>query len=148
VLLQKGASINAKDSTGSTALHRAAGTAKLAAVKALLGIGKADLTAEDKEGSTALLVAVTCGSDAVAVALAAAGADLNAADKQGNSPLRCGASSRLAPYKASASASIESPKMHACPSGDHIAPLLPRLTGSVRGPWLLAASPRPTCSAR
>jgi len=134
VLLQKGASINAKDSTGSTALHRAAGTAKLAAVKALLGSGKADLTAEDKEGSTAVLVAVTCGSDAVAVALAAAGADLNAADKEGNSPLRCGASSRLAPYQTSASASIESPKNARLPQWRPYRPAASQTDGKCAGP--------------
>jgi 26S proteasome non-ATPase regulatory subunit 10 len=68
--------VNAKDKTGSTPLHRAAGAGKFDAALVLLEEGHARVDSHDKTGSTALLVAVSCKEANIAILLASKGASL------------------------------------------------------------------------
>ncbi len=76
LLLKHSAKANAKDSTGSTPLHRAASANKAEAVKMLVEQGKANMEAKDKTGATPLFVAVDCRHANIAVYLASKGASL------------------------------------------------------------------------
>jgi 26S proteasome non-ATPase regulatory subunit 10 len=95
LLLTAGAKVDARDSTGSTPLHRAAATGRMEAARQLLEQGRARIDAHDKAGATPLLVAVACQQPAPALYLAAHGADLNAANKANETPL--GIAGPLAP---------------------------------------------------
>jgi ankyrin repeat protein len=75
-LLQHGAKVNAKDNTGSTPLHRAAGAGKAEAVQVLVEEGNAKVDAKDKTGATPLFVAVSCSQANIAIYLASRGADV------------------------------------------------------------------------
>jgi hypothetical protein len=75
-LLKAGAKVNAKDKTGSTPLHRAAGAGKFDTVLVLLEEGHAKVDSHDKTGSTALSVAVACKEANIAILLASKGANL------------------------------------------------------------------------
>ena len=76
LLMHHGAKVNARDSTGSTPLHRAAGAGQHEAVRALLESHQVKIDAVDKTGATPLFVAVQTKSANCAVLLAAKGADL------------------------------------------------------------------------
>ena len=75
-LLQHGAKVNAKDNTGSTPLHRAAGSGQAEAVQVLVEEGNAKVDSKDKTGATPLFVAVSCREANIAIYLASRGADV------------------------------------------------------------------------
>jgi ankyrin repeat protein len=76
-LLKKGASINAKDNDGWTALMWAAASGHTPACAFLLEKG-ANLEATDKDGWTALMFAAYCGHAQTCALLIEKGADVNA----------------------------------------------------------------------
>lgn len=71
--IEKGASANARDANGGTALHWAAGRGSLDVVALLLAKG-ADVNARDSAGQTALDVAIKKDRGAITERLRAAGA--------------------------------------------------------------------------
>jgi len=96
-LLENGASLQAQDANGATALHRAVRTRSAAAVKFLLAAGS-DMTMRNKPGSTPFHLAVQntgrggSGTRAainaqreIIEAFLSAGADLNLTDSRGKS---------------------------------------------------------------
>jgi ankyrin repeat protein len=89
-LLDRGLPIEGRDSTGQTALHRAAALdwveGATATVQALLARG-AKVNAVDREGRTPLHMAARGLNVAVAQILLKAGADANAKDDRGRTPL-------------------------------------------------------------
>ncbi len=78
--------INAKDSNGRTALHRAAKANDAAAIPILLFSG-ADINAKDNVGKTPLHYAIQAGNSAAISVLLFIGADINAKDNAGLTPL-------------------------------------------------------------
>jgi len=76
LLLRRGAAVNAADSAGQTALHRAAERGFLSVTEALLA-AKADPNLRDETARTPLTLAVEYGARPVAAALLAGGADPN-----------------------------------------------------------------------
>ena len=98
-LIDSGADLDARDSQGFTALHRAAAAGKAADVTALSGAG-ADVNAMTRDGRlTPVHVAIWRRAGLVTVrALIAAGADVDAADWLGSTALhRAARDSRTAP---------------------------------------------------
>ena len=85
--LDDGANVHARDETGATPLHTAAGHSQEAAVvRALLSAG-ARLGARDETGATPLHTATATGTNAAVVeALLEAGADTAARDETGRTP--------------------------------------------------------------
>lgn len=79
---------------GGTALHMAAASGNLGALRGLLEAGL-DREARDSEGQTALMEAARKGWDAGVRELIKAGADLGARDKRGEAPFRPGATLEL-----------------------------------------------------
>ena len=87
LLLENGASVEAKDKLGRTAVLSAVQSRNAAAVDVLLAKG-ADVNARDAQQGTALQRAAgSFGNQAMVEALLNAGADVNAADKNGQTPL-------------------------------------------------------------
>lgn len=83
LLLDSGASVNAKDDrSGKTILHHASESGRIAACSLLIERG-VDLDARDRYGHTALMVAAGRGHKEVAELLLTSGADTKAVDKQG-----------------------------------------------------------------
>lgn len=87
LLLKHGAKVNARDSTGSSPLHRAASAGKAEAVRLLVEEGGAKLDVKDKMGATPLFVAIESHNTNIALFLAAKGASLDVATKEGQTPL-------------------------------------------------------------
>ena len=85
-LLGAGASVNAHDQSGATALMLAAAAPRGAALDALLG-AEADVKAVDQSGNTALHFASAMADTARVTKLLAAGATVNAANRDGDQPL-------------------------------------------------------------
>ncbi len=85
-LLAQGKDVNAKTTTGRTALMGACYNGNLRNVKLLLTYG-ADVNLADNKGVTALMDAVIFGDEQIVMLLIAAGADVNAVDKQNNTVL-------------------------------------------------------------
>lgn len=89
VLLDAGVSANSTDSSGDTALHRAAeGAARV--IKPLLDKG-ADVELTDRQGRTPLLRAAAAGDSGSVKKLLRAGADANACDGEGRTALHLAA---------------------------------------------------------
>ena len=87
LLLENGASVEAKDKLGRTAVLSAVQSRNAEAVGVLLA-GGADVNARDSQQGTALQRAAgSFGNQAMVEALIKAGADVNAADKNGQTPL-------------------------------------------------------------
>ena len=86
LLLNAGASVNAKDDDGCTALHGAAFWGREEIAKLLIEC-KADVNATSPSRVTPLHEATRLNKLAVAKLLLAAGADVNAKDKEGRTPL-------------------------------------------------------------
>ena len=84
--LDAGASVDAADGDGRTALHWAADRGHIAVVELLLDRG-ASVDSTDGEGQTALHYATLCEFPEIAVRLASAGASLEATDDDGSTPL-------------------------------------------------------------
>ncbi len=78
-LLAEGASVEARDRFGNTALLRAARTGRTRTIKVLLEAGSG-IDRQNLIGSTALLRAATTGKNRTVKALAAAGAEVNLAN--------------------------------------------------------------------
>ncbi|KAJ9516825.1 hypothetical protein QJQ45_027236 [Haematococcus lacustris] len=76
LLLHHGADVTVQDNTGSTALHRAASAGKVEAARLLIETGRAQVDARDKQGSTPLMVAVSCDFGSLALYLVGKGADV------------------------------------------------------------------------
>lgn len=85
-LLDHGADPNARDSSGATALMRAAQLRRADLVKLLLE-RRADVNARDEMGWTALHYAVARAAKEIVTLLLAHGADVNLADNSGQTPL-------------------------------------------------------------
>jgi len=86
LLLQKGASIEARDGRGRTALHIASRNGNGAVVSLLIQAGaKIDLKGE--QGETALSAAIYSGNQEVVLILLEQGAPVEDADVSGNTPL-------------------------------------------------------------
>jgi hypothetical protein len=85
-LLVAGASINARNKHGNTALMKAAFKGYYSVVRLLLGAG-AHVNVENVYGNTALMKACHRGHFRVAKLLLEAGADVNATDKDGATAL-------------------------------------------------------------
>ena len=73
-LIRQGAKVNAADSSGYTALHRASAKDQVKTVDLLLGAG-ADINAKNEKGETALYLAAEAGSDKTVRLLLNKGAD-------------------------------------------------------------------------
>ena len=86
ILVQAGATIDAKDRDARTPLHSAAMAGKMEAVTALLAVG-AEIDAEDHEGKTPLHVAVVAGKMKAVAALVQAGANVDTMDNDGRTLL-------------------------------------------------------------
>jgi len=89
-MLAKGASVDARNRRGATALSVAAGRGAREIASVLLKKG-ADLHHRDLNGATPLLLSVRAGRRAMAGLLLQAGADVDAADRQGITPLMAAA---------------------------------------------------------
>nr|WP_305909813.1 ankyrin repeat domain-containing protein [Methylomarinum sp. Ch1-1]MDP4522750.1 ankyrin repeat domain-containing protein [Methylomarinum sp. Ch1-1] len=85
-LLAQGIEVNAKTTSGRTALMGASFNGNVRAVKILLNYG-ADVNIADDLGSTALMDALVFGDQQIVSLLIATGADVNAVDKQNISVL-------------------------------------------------------------
>jgi ankyrin repeat protein len=86
ILLEKGVNINAKGSTGETALMRASRREDPEVAKLLLEEG-ADINAKDFEGKTALIWAAWSGHPKVVKTLIVNGANVHAETKKGETAL-------------------------------------------------------------
>ena len=85
--LDDGANVHARDETGATPLHTAAGHSKVVAVVSTLLSAGARLDARDETGATPLHTAAAKGASAAVVeALLDAGADTAAKDETGRTP--------------------------------------------------------------
>jgi serine/threonine-protein phosphatase 6 regulatory ankyrin repeat subunit B len=85
-LLDYGADVHGRDTSGDTPLHLAACTGKQETVRLLLDRG-ADINAQDRHGQTALMVAVTGDFAALVQELLERGADIDRQDNFGLSAL-------------------------------------------------------------
>ncbi len=85
-LISQGASVNAVDENGKTALMLAAEKGDADAIRTLIASG-ADLNAQNAAGETALMAAITVGSMASVQALIENGADLTIRDNQGRTAM-------------------------------------------------------------
>ena len=83
-LLDDGADVNAKDSSGSTPLHNAAGQKEIAELLITKG---ANVIATNMHGMTPLHIAAQLGCKEVVELLITKGADVNAIDIDGSTPL-------------------------------------------------------------
>lgn len=87
--------VDARDTVGQTALHRAAGPGHVAAARALLAAG-ANVNAQDKYGRTPLSYAAEELRPEVAALLLSAGADADIKDRDGKPPAaHCAGDARL-----------------------------------------------------
>lgn len=86
VLLAHGADVNARNSSGETSLHLAAGADRRAVLEMFLGHG-ADVNARTSQGQTPLHYACRSGYDLVVAQLLKAGAAVNAVDSGKLTPL-------------------------------------------------------------
>jgi len=84
--LSEGATVDARDANGKTAMHIAAMEGKVGAMDALLEAG-ADIESRDRGGRTPLMWAVESNNPAAVKHLLDAGADLEARDETGGTPL-------------------------------------------------------------
>lgn len=87
-LLSHGASVNARDAAGRTALHRACDGSHRVVISFLLEKAKADPNAADNDGETPLHLAAAAGDTNAAALLVPAGAKVNVRDAKGYTPLK------------------------------------------------------------
>jgi ankyrin repeat protein len=91
VLAAQGASVNAKDDTGKTALLWVAPARdNPEMVRALIALG-ADANATDNDGETALMIAASQDNPGIVEALLAAGVEIDAANNAGGTALMAAA---------------------------------------------------------
>jgi hypothetical protein len=79
IIIEQGATVDAADQNGTTALMWAANKGHTESINALIAAG-ADLNVTNREGHTALMEAILYESTAIAIALINAGANVNADD--------------------------------------------------------------------
>ncbi|KAI8608019.1 26S proteasome non-ATPase regulatory subunit 10-like protein [Chytriomyces sp. MP71] len=87
LLISRGARINVRDHLRQTPLHRACAKGNLACVKLLLAQPNIQLDHEDRDGNTALHIAVENGYGEVAVLLVEGGADVESQNGEKKRPL-------------------------------------------------------------
>ncbi|EGD81136.1 hypothetical protein PTSG_11174 [Salpingoeca rosetta] len=92
-LVQHGAGLNVKNSSGASLLHQSVQKGKLFAAGFLIERG-ADVTAVDAAGQTPLHIAGATNLANAATALLDANADPNTQDGEGNTPLHCAVKSQ------------------------------------------------------
>lgn len=86
-LLAKGASVDCRDIVGETPLHAASLGGHLDLVKLLIGIGSADIDAENMDCETPLIFASSTGRVDVVEAIVTSGANVNKYDRRDRSAL-------------------------------------------------------------
>ncbi|KAJ3371222.1 hypothetical protein HDU91_005493 [Kappamyces sp. JEL0680] len=86
-LLERGANINAQNASGSTPLHEAAALNRIDACKKLITYPGVDLEKQDKDGNSALMVAVNTDHLSIVKLLASCNVNLELRDNHGYTAL-------------------------------------------------------------
>ncbi|CAD5229383.1 unnamed protein product [Bursaphelenchus okinawaensis] len=87
MLLENGAEVNVQDKYGSAPLHRAAAKGHVDMIMLLMKQKGARVDLADREGNTALQMAVEDQNDSAAIFLAKRGADINRQNREEKTPL-------------------------------------------------------------
>ncbi|KAJ3403875.1 hypothetical protein CcCBS67573_g06458 [Chytriomyces confervae] len=87
LLISHGAKINVRDHLNQTALHRACAKGNVALVRLLLEQNNIKLDIDDRDGNSALHIAIDNGHGEVAVLLVDAGADVDSENREKKKPL-------------------------------------------------------------
>uniref|UniRef100_A0A1I7SMG0 ANK_REP_REGION domain-containing protein n=1 Tax=Bursaphelenchus xylophilus TaxID=6326 RepID=A0A1I7SMG0_BURXY len=87
MLLENGAEVNVQDNYGSAPIHRAAAKGHVDMVMLLMSQKGARVDLADREGNTALQMAVEDQNDSTAILLAKKGADINRQNREEKTPL-------------------------------------------------------------